>query len=57
MSRFKVGYGRYYGKYSFYISLEFETLPLTRLGDLLETNLPVIDSAFTRKVFTHYKPE
>jgi DNA (cytosine-5)-methyltransferase 1 len=39
------------------ISLEFEALPLTRLGDLLEKNLPILDSAFTRKIFTHYKPE
>ncbi len=39
------------------IPLEFETLPLTRLGDLLETGLPVLDSAFTHKVFTHYRPE
>ena len=39
------------------VSLEFEALPLTRLGDLLETNLSVLDSVFTRKVFTHYKPE
>lgn len=38
------------------ISLEFETVPLQRLGDLLESGLPVLDSAFTRKVFMHYKP-
>jgi DNA (cytosine-5)-methyltransferase 1 len=39
------------------INLEFETMPLQRLGDLLETGLSTLDSAFTQKVFTHYQPE
>ncbi len=39
------------------IALEFEAVPLKRLGDLLETGLPVLDSAFTQKVFKHYRPK
>jgi DNA (cytosine-5)-methyltransferase 1 len=39
------------------ITLEFEAMPLQRLGDLLETGLDTLDSVLTQKVFSHFKPK
>ncbi len=39
------------------ISLEFEKLPLQRLGDLLESNLKTMTTPFAKKVLSLYQPE
>ncbi len=39
------------------ISLEFEPITTTRLGNLFETGKPTIDSNFTRNLLSRYAPE